>query len=53
MLTCGGTDYHHEGHEGSVSLVSKFLPENSFDISDIIKSRDFIFDIHGIKIEVN
>ena len=52
MLTCGGTDYHHEGHEGSISLVSEFLPENSFDIAKIIKSRDFIFDIHGNKIEV-
>lgn len=52
MLTCGGTDFHHEGHQNSISLVSTFLPENSFDMAKIIKSRDFIFDIHGTKIEV-
>lgn len=47
FLIAGGTDFHHEGHQGCCFLKSKTLPENSFDIADIIKSRDFVFDIFG------
>lgn len=53
FYTCGGSDFHHEGQQNSISLVSTFLPKDSFDMAKIIKSRDFIFDIHGSKIEVN
>ena len=43
----GGTDFHHEKHQGCCFLKSEKLPENSFDIAEILKSREFVFDIFG------
>lgn len=52
FYTCGGSDFHHLGQQNTISLVSTFLPKNSFDMAKIIKSNDYIFDICGNKIEV-
>ena len=47
FLISGGTDFHHDNHQGCCFLKSKELPKNSFDIAHILKSKDFIFDIFG------
>lgn len=41
----GATDFHHPGHEGCCFLRTKFKPQNSFEIAEVLKSGDFVFDI--------
>ncbi len=50
LIKTGGTDFHHLGHEGMIAAVTKTIPENSFELADIIKRQDFIFDLSGNKI---
>ena len=45
FIISGGTDFHHFGHEGSCLLRTKFKPETSFEIAEVLKSGDFVFDI--------
>ena len=52
LLTTGGTDFHHEGHEGMCALCTKNPITDSFMLADIIRLRDYIFDIWGIKIVI-
>ena len=40
-----GTDYHHPGHEGLTALRSNILPEDSFGLAEILKSKDYIFEV--------
>jgi len=47
FLVTGGTDFHHEGHQGCCFMKAKTLPENSFDVAKIIKEKDFVFDVFG------
>ncbi len=47
LLVTGGTDFHHDGHEGLCATCSREMIEDSFGISELIKSRDFILDISG------
>ncbi len=42
IVTCG-TDYHHPGHEGQISLLTKTPITNSTEIVEILKSRDYLF----------
>lgn len=44
LVTCG-TDFHHFGHEGSVAMLSKTKPKDSFELAALIKSRDYLFKI--------
>lgn len=44
---CGGTDFHHVGHQGCCFIRTKFKPRNSFDIAKVLKDGDFVFDISG------
>jgi len=48
IKTAGG-DYHHKnrGHEGVSALRTKVLPEDSFELAEILKSGDYIFEIGG------
>lgn len=47
FIISGGTDFHHDTHQGCCFLKTKELPNSSFDIAKILKSKDFIFDIFG------
>ncbi len=47
LLMCGGTDFHHAGHEGSIATCVKEMPENSFDVAAILKKQDFVFNLRG------
>lgn len=40
-----GTDYHHRGHEAAAALRTRILPHDSFDIVEILRSGDYIFEI--------
>ena len=42
-----GSDFHHKnvGHEGVSALRTRFLPKDSFEIAEILKSGDYIFEI--------
>ena len=50
LLITGGSDFHHEGHEGVCGFCTDKKLSSSYDIADIISSRDFILDIMGNKI---
>lgn len=47
FLMCGGSDFHHETHQGMIATLTKTLPENSFEFAEILKNQDFIFDLQG------
>lgn len=42
-----GTDLHHNSHAGISALRTKVLPENEAHLVQILRSRDYIFDIGG------
>lgn len=46
IKTCG-TDFHHEGHQGSGAILSKTLPNDSLEIAQLLKSGDYLFDVAG------
>ncbi len=44
---CGGSDYHHLGHEGTCLMRTKTKLRDSFDVAEAIKSQDIVFDMFG------
>lgn len=48
IKTVGG-DYHHKnrGHEGVSALRTKVLPNDSFELAEILKKGDYLFEIGG------
>lgn len=46
-IITGGTDFHHEGHQGCIAMITKKLPENSFELADILKKKEYLFDLQG------
>lgn len=42
-----GSDYHHktEGYEGVAALRTKVLPKDSFELAEILRSGDYVFEI--------
>lgn len=42
-----GSDFHHKnrGHEGVSALRTKILPKDSFELAEILKSGDYVFEI--------
>ena len=42
-----GTDLHHWGHEGGTALRTKVLPENEGQLVEILRSRDYLFEVGG------
>ena len=47
LIVSGGTDYHHEGHHGICVMRTKQTLRDSFDVAEVLKSRDYLFDISG------
>lgn len=43
----GGSDYHHPGQDAMIFARFSSLPRDSFDIADILRSGDYLFDISG------
>lgn len=50
LLVTGGTDFHHEGHQGMCATCTAEKITDSLGMAKLIKSGDFIFDIWGNKI---
>ena len=46
-IRTAGTDFHHKdcGHEGLTALRTTVLPEDSFDLAQILKSGDYVFEV--------
>lgn len=42
-----GSDFHHKnrGHEGVSALRTRTLPKDSFELAEILKSGDYLFEI--------
>ena len=47
FITTCGSDFHHDGHEGLGGILSKTLPQDSYALSNLLKSRDFLFNVAG------
>ena len=47
FLVSGGTDFHHGYQTTPCFMWSKTLPKTSFDVANILKSQDALFDIGG------
>ncbi|MBE6740660.1 MAG: PHP domain-containing protein [Ruminococcaceae bacterium] len=47
LIKTAGSDFHHpdKGHEAVSALRTKVLPEDSFELAEILKSGDYIFEI--------
>ena len=50
LLITGGTDFHHESHQGMCALQTQCKITDSLALADALKSRNYIFDIWGNKI---
>lgn len=50
LLKTGGTDFHHETHQGMCATLFKERIKDSFRLAEVLKSRDYILDIWGNKI---
>lgn len=47
LIPTTGTDFHHLGHEGMSALLTQTEIKTSKDIVDVLKGRDYIFEIGG------
>jgi predicted metal-dependent phosphoesterase TrpH len=47
LLVSGGSDFHDAGDEATIFARSKTKMRNSFDVAELIKSKDLLFDIGG------
>ncbi len=50
LLKTGGTDFHHETHQGMCATLFKERIKDSFRLAEVLKSKDYILDIWGNKI---
>lgn len=46
IITCG-TDFHHNNHQGMISMLTKKPVTNSTELAQTLRSRDYLFDISG------
>ncbi len=46
-ITTAGSDFHHKdcGHEAAAALRTRTLPGDSFELAEILKSGDYIFEL--------
>lgn len=47
MIISGGTDCHYTGHEGMCVIRTADRISDSYALADILKKREFLFDISG------
>jgi predicted metal-dependent phosphoesterase TrpH len=47
LIPTAGTDYHHAGHEALGLTLSKTLPADTFELADLLRSRDYLFLLGG------
>ncbi len=47
LIMSGGTDFHEAPHKAMCLMRTAKRPEDSFDVSKILRSRDYFLDISG------
>ena len=47
FIVTAGTDFHHLGHECAGLTALKTLPKDSFELADLLKTKDYIFILGG------
>ena len=47
LIQIVGTDFHHPGTECLAALLTKEPVRDSFDLSKVLKSKDYLFEIGG------
>lgn len=47
LVTTCGTDFHHENHQGMGGILAKTLPQDSFQLAVLLKTRDYLFNAAG------
>ena len=47
LLVSGGSDFHERDRQAVCLTRSKYKIRDSYDVAELIKSKDFIFDIFG------
>ena len=47
FIKTGGTDFHHEGHQGLGGIFTKTLPEDSLGLAKILQSGDYLLNVAG------
>ena len=47
LLIIAGSDYHHKNHEAGGLILSKNLPSDSFELTKLLKSRDYLMSVGG------
>lgn len=47
LIVSGGSDFHKVHHLAACLMRSRELPRDSFDVADILRSRDYFFDASG------
>ncbi len=47
-INTAGTDFHHMGHDGLSAIRTKILPEDSFELAEILRSGEYVLDIGGV-----
>ena len=46
-IKIAGGDCHDRGDQGLTALRTRVLPKDSFEIAQILKSGDYVFEIGG------
>ncbi|MEE1279215.1 MAG: hypothetical protein UHH95_00095 [Oscillospiraceae bacterium] len=49
-IITAGTDFHHEGQHALCAMLTKAPVTNSFELAEVLKSRDYLLDISGITV---
>lgn len=46
-ITIAGSDFHHPntGNEGAAALRTRILPSDSFELTKLLKSHDYLFEV--------
>ena len=50
-IITAGTDFHHEGHHCLCAMLTKEPINDSFELAQVLKSRDYLLSVSGIIIE--
>lgn len=47
FITTCGSDFHNDGQQGLGGILTKTLPNDSYEMASILKSKDYLFNISG------
>jgi len=47
MIAICGSDYHDKGSHGTGLMLTKTVPTNSYELADLLRTKDYYFDVYG------